>query len=91
MKYDKVPLITRDAPQCTGCHNLYFILFYFSLANYLSLACLGHDDAVQAGVLHCDISAGNILIVDGRGILIDWDLSKWLNNLSVPDEARQLT
>ncbi|KIM77967.1 hypothetical protein PILCRDRAFT_76129, partial [Piloderma croceum F 1598] len=50
-----------------------------------------HDDAVQAGVLHRDISAGNIFIVDGKGILIDWDLSKWLNNSSAPDEVRQPT
>ncbi|KAJ8089622.1 hypothetical protein PM082_014880 [Marasmius tenuissimus] len=27
-----------------------------------------------ARVLHCDISAGNILIYNGRGLLIDWDL-----------------
>lgn len=35
-----------------------------------------HEDAVAAGVLHRDISAGNIIIVGIRGILIDWDLSK---------------
>lgn len=37
---------------------------------------LGHDDALKAGVLHRDISAGNIMITEGRGFLIDWDLSK---------------
>ncbi|TFY69132.1 hypothetical protein EVG20_g3282 [Dentipellis fragilis] len=44
-------------------------------------AFIAHWDAYSlADVLHCDISGGNILIVDDgdttRGILIDWDLSK---------------
>ncbi|KAF9262103.1 hypothetical protein L218DRAFT_868567, partial [Marasmius fiardii PR-910] len=29
-----------------------------------------------AHVLHCDISAGNILIYKGGGLLIDWEFSK---------------
>jgi len=44
----------------------------------LILVSLGHEDAIAAGVLHRDVSAGNILIVGERGILIDWDLSKRL-------------
>ena len=56
-------------------------------------ALLAHDDALnKAGVLHRDISVGNILIADGRGILIDWDLSKHVNKEpSKCDEIRQPT
>jgi hypothetical protein len=53
-------------------------------ANY-SIIHLGHKDACDAGVLHRDISVGNNLIVGGRGILIDWDLSKGKDQT----EARQ--
>ncbi|KAI6038782.1 hypothetical protein EDC04DRAFT_2569233, partial [Pisolithus marmoratus] len=31
------------------------------------------------GILHRDISAGNIIIVLGHGYLIDWDLAKARN------------
>ena len=43
---------------------------------------IAHEAAFDAGVLHRDISAGNIMIVDDDepnirgGMLIDWDLSK---------------
>jgi len=38
---------------------------------------MAHEEAyIKAGVLHYDISIENIIIVWGRGILIDWDLSK---------------
>lgn len=34
-------------------------------------------DAFEAGFLHRDFSPGNIIIIgDGTGLLIDWDLSK---------------
>ncbi|KAH9174768.1 hypothetical protein EDB89DRAFT_2241537 [Lactarius sanguifluus] len=41
-------------------------------------AIIAHMAAYErAGILHRDVSAGNILITeDGSGILIDWDLSK---------------
>ncbi|ETW82613.1 hypothetical protein HETIRDRAFT_165394 [Heterobasidion irregulare TC 32-1] len=43
-----------------------------------------HQQAFNAGVLHQDISGGNILITDdGRGLLIDWDLSR-RTELAVP-------
>jgi RIO-like serine/threonine protein kinase len=36
----------------------------------------------KAGILHRDISVGNILITkDGHGLLIDWDLCKHQENL----------
>jgi RIO-like serine/threonine protein kinase len=36
-------------------------------------------DAYRAGFLHRDFSPGNVIItVDGKGLLIDWDLSKLL-------------
>ena len=44
-----------------------------------------HQAAYNAGVLHCDISLGNIMIVDNDketikgGILINWDLCKVIN------------
>lgn len=37
-------------------------------------------DAYKAGILHRDFSPGNIIILDdGTGRLIDWDLSKPLS------------
>ncbi|KAG2073504.1 hypothetical protein BDR04DRAFT_950482, partial [Suillus decipiens] len=40
-------------------------------------ALLAHKDAYEkAGVLHRDLSIGNIVIFHGKGILIDWDLAK---------------
>jgi serine/threonine protein kinase len=38
-----------------------------------------HERAYREGVLHRDISPDNILIVDGRGLLIDWDMCKEKN------------
>jgi RIO-like serine/threonine protein kinase len=38
---------------------------------------LAHMDAFNAGILHRDLSVGNIIIDSaGKGRLIDWDLSK---------------
>jgi len=73
-----------DALECT-----YFldILIY----SFLTLRAAGHEDAFNAGVLHRDISVGNILIVNGRGLLIDWDLSKRLNSPIPNDCIRQPT
>ncbi|KIM56407.1 hypothetical protein SCLCIDRAFT_79839, partial [Scleroderma citrinum Foug A] len=38
-----------------------------------------HYTFEKAGVLHHDISVGNIVIYEGIGILIDWDLVKLIN------------
>uniref|UniRef100_A0A0W0F5P5 Fungal-type protein kinase domain-containing protein n=1 Tax=Moniliophthora roreri TaxID=221103 RepID=A0A0W0F5P5_MONRR len=35
-----------------------------------------HDAYARAGILHCDVSLGNIFITKTGGLLIDWDLSK---------------
>ncbi|KAG1853458.1 hypothetical protein DFJ58DRAFT_660885 [Suillus subalutaceus] len=51
-------------------------------------ALIAHKDAYhKAGVLHRDLSAGNVGIHKGKGILIDWDLSKLINVKG----ARQVT
>ncbi|KAI9511079.1 hypothetical protein F5148DRAFT_994260 [Russula earlei] len=57
------------------------------MVNAIYDALKAHQAACAAGILHRDISPGNILIVDqvgsdnSRGILIDWDLSKIINPL----------
>ncbi|KAI0696681.1 hypothetical protein C8T65DRAFT_31906 [Cerioporus squamosus] len=66
---------------------------------YLLVTCIeAHRDAYKKGVIHRDISAGNVLIqikekiVDGRlvqqrvGLLTDWELSK---RTSAPNAPRQ--
>ena len=58
-----------------------------------------HKLAHDAGVLHRDISAGNIMIVDNDeakldikyGMLIDWDLSKMVNAVGTMSTACQHT
>ncbi|KAF9470776.1 hypothetical protein BDN70DRAFT_653456 [Pholiota conissans] len=45
-------------------------------------ATVAHDQILKAGIIHRDISVGNILILDnGRGILIGFDLCKRLKDL----------
>ncbi|KAF8835011.1 hypothetical protein BDN67DRAFT_873468, partial [Paxillus ammoniavirescens] len=39
-------------------------------------ALVAHKGAYSIGIIHQDISAGNIIIVQGHGYLIDWDLAK---------------
>lgn len=47
------------------------------LSQVMSDAIEAHQQAYDAKVLHQDISGGNILITnEGRGLLIDWDLSR---------------
>src|SRR5687768_4475453 len=43
---------------------------------------VAHTDAFEkAKILHRDISVGNIIITDGGGLLIDWDLAKDVKDL----------
>jgi hypothetical protein len=43
---------------------------------------LAHTEAFEnARILHRDISVGNIIISDRGGLLIDWDLSKDIEDL----------
>ncbi|KAF9520319.1 hypothetical protein BS47DRAFT_1335924 [Hydnum rufescens UP504] len=60
------------------------------LVNAIADAMEGHQDAFErANILHRDISVGNILIKDdGRGMLIDWDLS--VNNSDPVSAARRM-
>ncbi|KAI9460644.1 hypothetical protein HD554DRAFT_2028707, partial [Boletus coccyginus] len=46
-----------------------------------------HQQAYAIGILHRDLSVRNIIIIDGRGYLIDWDFAKsmsveWLRRLT---------
>ena len=75
--HDKIPIIIYVSTQFIGCGVLYVLFIYLTSRSFISV--LGHNDAVnKAKVLHRDISAGNILMTETGGILIDWDLSKRL-------------
>lgn len=43
----------------------------------ISLTCLGHESLLNAGILHCDVSIGNIMLTEKEddGFLIDLDLA----------------
>ena len=65
---------------------------YFHIFADANGAGLGHKNAVQKGVLHRDISNGNILITGSRdrgkrGVLIDFDNAVNLHNYNpTPDD-----
>ena len=59
--------------------SLYGGLPFICLDHFIILICIispAHLDAYNIGILHRDISAGNIIIENGQGWLIDWDMSK---------------
>ena len=61
------------------CDSLYGGLLLICLDHFVILICivsLAHLDAYNIGILHQDISAGNIIIKNGQGWLINWDMSK---------------
>jgi hypothetical protein len=42
-----------------------------------------HEHAwTRAAIAHCDVSLGNIQILDGRGILADWEFGTPISELS---------
>ncbi|KAI9574128.1 hypothetical protein HD554DRAFT_2165620 [Boletus coccyginus] len=46
------------------------------LVQALHDAMIAHQQAYAIGILHHDLSVGNIIIIDERGYLIDWDFAK---------------
>ncbi|KAI6022802.1 hypothetical protein BKA83DRAFT_3998296, partial [Pisolithus microcarpus] len=46
-----------------------------------------YDTLKKAGILHCDLSPGNIIIFLRQGLLINWDLSKLVDTVG----PRQMT
>uniref|UniRef100_A0A0W0FNH0 Fungal-type protein kinase domain-containing protein n=1 Tax=Moniliophthora roreri TaxID=221103 RepID=A0A0W0FNH0_MONRR len=84
--------VTHEEPSGTASlrvHRHYFIVFKqvgrnlwhfkttLELVKAIRDAVQAHKDALEkAKILHRDISAGNILITDEGGMLIDWDFSK---------------
>ena len=61
---------------CCKVHSQSIIL----ILHYLT----AHKEAFEkVKILHRDVSVSNILITnDGRGLLIDWDLSKHMEDLA---------
>ncbi|GJJ11144.1 hypothetical protein Clacol_005375 [Clathrus columnatus] len=56
------------------------------LVSVIRQALIAHKQALDnAKILHRDISANNILIYEGKALLIDWDLSK---DMEDPEQAR---
>ncbi|VDC01400.1 unnamed protein product [Peniophora sp. CBMAI 1063] len=61
------------------------------LCTALRHAMQGHSEAYEnAQILHRDISGGNVLIdKSGRGILIDWDMCVWRENVEEMERIGQ--
>ena len=82
-----VPYIRSD--QRKSCVTLSTSPLYVCIVFFIQSSWLiygpGHTDAyTKAGIMHRDISAGNILIDEcGAGMLIDWDLCMDINCSSV--------
>jgi len=51
------------------------------------ISTIAHEKSVSAGVLHQDRSPGNIIIHNGHGVLIDWDLSKLIDSSGVSERT----
>lgn len=64
----------------------------FELISYVFHAYMGHQEAWEkAGVLHHDVSIGNILIdvISGYGFMNDWDLAKYREDLEKGAKASE--
>ncbi|GJJ11142.1 hypothetical protein Clacol_005373 [Clathrus columnatus] len=73
----------KDAPKN---ENIFIIVSVIRQALIALIRFLAHKQALDnAKILHRDISANNILIYEGKALLIDWDLSK---NMEDPEQAR---
>ncbi|KAG7085459.1 hypothetical protein E1B28_003020 [Marasmius oreades] len=61
------------------------------IVSAISDAMQAHQGAYQdAKIIHRDVSVGNILILaDGKGVLIDWDLSKSLEQQGGPRQKQR--
>ena len=64
------------------------LIYKLERTGFLTNNHVAHDDAFfEAGILHQDISVGNIVILNnGTGLLIDWDLCKIMNTESENEE-----
>jgi len=67
---------------CAICDSLLGEFFFWKLERMLNkLATIAHEAVYHhCSILHHDISPSNILITDGGGLLIDWDLCKNVNS-----------
>ncbi|EJF57404.1 hypothetical protein DICSQDRAFT_174046, partial [Dichomitus squalens LYAD-421 SS1] len=92
----KVPLKThslyRVVVKEVGLPLEAFVDSSFQLCQMLACCITAHAEAYKAGIIHRDISAGNILMYKGKkgqwlGLLNDWELSKKVDNESL--EGRQ--
>jgi tRNA A-37 threonylcarbamoyl transferase component Bud32 len=52
------------------------VCLHHSTCMILYCAIAAHHRASELGILHRDISVGNIINVKGTGFLIDWELAK---------------
>ncbi|KAG7091937.1 hypothetical protein E1B28_008329 [Marasmius oreades] len=52
-------------------------------------ALIAHKDAYEkACIIHRDISPGNIIMLDGKGFLIDWDVAKFVSETTARQNER---
>jgi serine/threonine protein kinase len=66
--------------------------FFFGTAVFSTFSFPAHKHAYEnARIIHGDVSVGNILITGdgGKGLLIDWDLSKKLDSVTKPRQTQR--
>ncbi|KAI6095187.1 hypothetical protein F5141DRAFT_1222262 [Pisolithus sp. B1] len=97
MKYAESPWACRQGLSITSHTHYWLILDVVRerLTNFTSCrelvqaihdVLIVHQLAYALGLLHCDISTGNIIILQGHGYLIDWDLAE-ARNILKPHQA----